>query len=150
MKYPSAAWTQIAVVLFTSIITGSLLGGCVGIGVCVLIGKDPLVSLAYGPPAGALIGLMASVAFLAFSLSARKLPWMSFAAVAVVIAAGTAAANLVAGLPFGALFFIVIAVAEALGFVSTLFWLRSHRRWNERLKAYQDRAFGHDGNPVRP
>jgi hypothetical protein len=140
MKNPSAAWAQIVLVLFTSALTGCLVGGCVGVGASVVVRADPLASLAYGPPAGAFIGFMASGAFLGLSLSAGRRPWLSFGSMGLIIGAGTAAANLMAGLPVGALFLAIIAAALTLGLLATLFWLRSYRRWNDRLKAYQHRA----------
>jgi hypothetical protein len=128
----------VARVLLLSALTGCVVGGCIGLAATLLVHGGLESSFAYGPLSGALIGLAASGAFLGFSLNAGRRLLLSFISVALIIGAGTAAANLAAGLPPGSLFFAIVGLSEALGLLATALWLRSYRRWNKRLDAYRN------------
>ncbi len=140
MKNRHEPLTRVIMVLLTSSLTGCVAGGVVSFVAAALSGGDALLSLRYGPLAGALIGVSASGAFMGLSLNAARRPWLSFSAVGLIILAGTAATNAVAGLSLSFPFIATIAAAEAIGFLATVLWLRSYRRWNGRLKAWQQRT----------
>ena len=128
----------VARVLLLSTLTGCVVGGAIGTAAALLMHGGLESSLSYGPLFGALIGLVASGAFLGFSLNAGRRVLLSFISVALIIGAGTAAANLAAGLPPGSLFFAIVGLSEVFGLLATALWLRSYRRWNRSLDAYRN------------
>jgi hypothetical protein len=136
-------------VLAVSSLTGCTVGGCVAAASAALAGASVVASLAYGAPAGAVIGLVAAGAFLGFSLNAGRRPVASFVSVGPIVGAGAVAANLAAGLSLGPVFLASVAVSVALGYLTTAFWFRSYRRWNDRLEAYQRLAAGGKAEAVR-
>jgi hypothetical protein len=126
-------------ILLLSALTGGIVGGSFGLAVPALMGEAPSYSLAYGLLSGALIGLAAGSAFMLLSNNAGRRPLLSFCMVAMIIALGTAAGNLISGLPPGWLFFVIVVSAEILGLSATFFWYGSYRRWNVRLQTYRRR-----------
>ncbi len=124
-------------ILLLSALTGCIVGGSFGLAVPALTGGAPSPSLAYGLLSGTLIGLAAGGAFTWLSSNAGRRPFFSFCMVALIIAIGTAAGNLISGLLPGMLFFAIVASAEVLGLSATLFWFGSYRRWNGRLQTYR-------------
>jgi hypothetical protein len=128
--------------LATSAATGCVVGTIVTGAAAAFSGAGMLAAVTYGAPAGTLIGLAACVAFLGLSTNAGRRPVLSFLAVGPIVAAGTAAANSVAGMPAGGLSLTVIVASVALAYLATFLWYRSYRRWNDRLRAFQ-RATNH-------
>lgn len=130
-------WLRSFQILAVSSFTGCILGGCVSGCTAALAGASLTSALAYGAPAGALIGVATAGAFLGLSLNAGRRPIASFAAVGPIVGLGASAANLVAGLRPGAVFFATVFLSVAIGYLATAFWFRSYRRWNDQLQAYR-------------
>lgn len=114
-----------------------LVSGIIGMAVACLfnlIFRDPWpVTALKGSLSGSLIGACAEAAFLLTARWINRKPLLSFAAVLLVIAAGTAVFMRLFTAASPVLLFSVIAVSEIVGLAATVFFWRYSRRMNERL-----------------
>jgi len=123
---------------FSFSIVPVLVSGIIGTAVACLfnlIFRDPWpVTALRGVLSGSLIGACAEAAFLMTARWINRRPLLSFAAVLLVIAAGTAVFMRLFMTTGLVLLFSVVAVSEIVGLAATVFFWRYSRRMNERLE----------------